>query len=293
LNKNGNIADIRYGAMRSRRLLIDAIIALAPFKNAITVVGAHAVHVWVQNAWGPIDMETTRDADVSINPSFVADNPKIIDALKAIGLEPALKDRPGTYGLLAESALPWTARTTFDILVPEAYAGGGRRAARIPGQKNAASRAIGLELSSWDRHLLKLTASDESAMETSAFVAGPAALLVAKAHKVHERLGQVATRPERLRPKDSGDVALLMMVSDPADVAHIMAERIREHPEIASVVYTAANRLVEMYADSPYAPIPRQHAADSLAARFDEIEVLSKIDDWLSAFRKEGRALFG
>jgi len=139
MSKMGGMSDIRYGAIRSRRMLIDAVNALSPFKDAITVVGAHAVHEWVKEAWGSVDMEATRDADITINPSFISDNPSIIETLKNIGLEPALRDRPGIYGLEIESSLPLEARTTFDILVPECYAGGGNRAARISGQKNTTS----------------------------------------------------------------------------------------------------------------------------------------------------------
>jgi hypothetical protein len=284
MSKISTIVDVHYAAIRSRRLLIDAINALAPFKDAITVIGAHAVHIWAQKALGPIDMEATRDADVSINPLFVAETPKIIDSLRSISVDLALKDRPGVYGFTSETELPLEARTTFDILVPEAYAGAGRRAARIPGQKNAASRALGLELTMWDRHLMKLKAVDEPKAEVEAFVAGPAALLVSKAHKVHERLEQITRRPDRLRPKDSGDIALLMMVSDPAEVAKVMGEAAQEHPEISSVVNDAACWVTEMYSESQSTSITRQQAADSLAARLDEAEVFRALDEWLSVF---------
>jgi hypothetical protein len=187
MNKASTMTDIRFGAIRSRRLLLESIKALEQFIDAITVIGAHAVHVWAQEAWGPIEMEATRDADVSINPSFVTTDQKIIEALAGIGLVPALRDRPGIYGFESESDLPLKARTTFDLLVPEAYAGGGRRAAHITGQKNAAGRALGLELTPWDRKLVELSTVDEPVEKALVNVAGPAALLVAKAYKVHER----------------------------------------------------------------------------------------------------------
>ena len=171
---------------------------------------------------------------------------------------------------------------TIDLIVPEAYAGPGRRAARIAGQTSAASRAVGLELAIWDRHRLPLASLDEPHTEIDAWVAGPAALLVAKAHKVHERLAQFATRPGRLRPKDSGDVGLLMMVTDPAEVAHVMATQSTQHPEIATVVADAARWLVEMYADP--SSLLRQHAADSLSIRFDDAEVTEKMATWLETF---------
>ncbi|MCL2826842.1 MAG: hypothetical protein FWD72_05505, partial [Eggerthellaceae bacterium] len=206
------------------------------------------------------------------------------ELLKSIGVEPAHRDRPGIYGFESEAELPLEARTTFDILVPEAYAGGGRRAARIPEQKNAASRALGLELTLWDRHPVVLATVDEPIDKAEVSVAGPAALLVAKAHKVHERLGQVATRPDRLRPKDSGDIALLMMVSDPEEVLEIMKRNIRLHPEIEDVVQSAAGWLIEMYAKSQSSTTARRQAAEGLAARFDGAEVFDAIDRWLDKF---------
>ena len=47
-------SDMRYGVVHSRRLLIDTIRALNEFADAVTVIGAHAVHVWVQDAWGQL-----------------------------------------------------------------------------------------------------------------------------------------------------------------------------------------------------------------------------------------------
>jgi len=282
---NESMTSVRHGAARSRRMLIEAIKALSAFEEATTVIGAHAVHVWVQDAWGQIDIEATRDSDICINPTFVTEDPKIIEILTSIGIEPAHKDRPGIYGLATEADLPLRLRTTFDLLVPEVYAGGGRRAARIPGQKNTATRATGLELTVWDRHLLTLNTVDEPKDFVETYVAGPASLLVSKVHKVHERLEQRLARPERLRPKDSGDIALLMMVSDPEEVASAMHDNIKKHPEIARVVESAKQWIVELYGDRPTVPVTRQHAADSLAARFSENQVLEAIDIWLERFK--------
>jgi hypothetical protein len=274
---------MRYGAARSRRLLIDSLKALADFQDALTVVGAHAVHVWVEKAWGPTDMAATRDCDLVVNPVLVTDDPKLVDIMARVGVAPALQDRPGIYGLPDESGLEWRSRTTIDLIVPEAYAGGGRRAARIAGQKNAAGRAVGLELAVWDRHRRDLSCIDEPGDQVSAWVAGPASLLVAKAHKVHERMAQLATRPHRLRAKDSGDVALLMMVSEPEDVARVMMEQSKEHPEIAAVVGPGAQWLVEMYADP--SSRTRSDAASALGDRFDETFVHASVEAWVEGFR--------
>jgi len=147
---------------------------------------------------------------------------------------------------------------------------------------DAVSRAAGLELAIWDRQCVPLTTLDEPHVRIDAWVASPAALLVAKAHKIHERLAQFTTRPARLRPKDSGDVGLLMMVSDPVEAALVMAAQSAQHPEIAPVVVDATRWLIDMYTDP--ASLVRHHAADSLSVRFDAVEVSEAMDTWLNAF---------
>jgi hypothetical protein len=281
----GSISDIQYGVFSSRRLLIKTIQALEPFEDAVTVIGAHAVHLWLTKAWGPINMQATRDADIAINPMLVSDEPKVLELLKKIGISPALQDRPGIYGLDIERDLVWSKRTTIDLIVPEAYAGGGRRAAHISGQKNATTRARGLELVPWDRRLVELTTFDEPLISIKAYVSGPAALLIAKSHKIHERLLTSTFRPERLRAKDSGDVALLMMVSNPEEVAEIMVNTCASHSETTEVVRAGARWLVEMYAEDSQEILLRQHAVNSLAERFDEDEVLSSMNVWIERFR--------
>ena len=175
------------------------------------------------------------------------------------------------------------------MIVPEAYAGPGRRAARLAGQQHAASRAVGLELAIWDRHRRALTTFDEPADQIDAWIAGPAALLVAKTHKVHERLLEFDARPDRLRPKDSGDVTLLMMVSQPDDMAHVMATQSTDHPEIAQTVGDAAKWLTEMYGDPT--GLLRRHAVNALADRFETAQVAQAIDDWLTGFTEAARAM--
>lgn len=242
------VADARYGAERSRRLLIETILALGEHAKAVTVVGAHAVHVWVQKKWGPVDMESTRDGDLALNPVLIAQDPQIMDLLAEIGLEQARPERPGIYGLVSERGLTWEQRTTVDLLVPETYAGSTGRSARIPGQKNATTRAYGLELAIHDRALTKISTSDsEPELTVDVNVAGPAALLIAKAHKVSDRLADVVKRPDRLRPKDSGDIALLMMVTDGSEIAATMQKHLSENPEIHDVVRVGGQRLTEMY----------------------------------------------
>jgi hypothetical protein len=124
---------------------------------------------------------------------------------------------------------------------------------------------------------------DDPEDQVGAWVAGPAALLVAKAHKVRERLDGAAARPDRLRPKDSGDIALLMMASQPGRAAEQMIDQSEAHPEIRETVVQAARWLVDTYADPQ--SITRRHAVEAVADRFDEPQANSAIQAWLQAFR--------
>jgi hypothetical protein len=67
-------------------------------------------------------------------------------------------------------------------------------------------------------------------------VAGTAALLVSKAHKIHDRLA--SKRPERAEDKDASDVYRLMQTSAPDEVGDTLAQLQRD--EIAGPVTTAA-----------------------------------------------------
>ncbi len=96
----------------------------------------------------------------------------------------------------------------IDLMVPEAVGGAGRRGARLGAHGNRAARkARGLEATLVDRRRRKIEAMDDGddrAFEVA--VAGPAALLVAKLHKISERVGS----PGRREDKDALDVLRLL-----------------------------------------------------------------------------------
>ena len=113
-------------------------------------------------------------------------------------------ERPQPGAWLSPSGIP------VDLMVPEALAcSKSRRAGRIPPHANHATRrAVGLEAPVIDRELLPIRARDPADdREVSAYVAGPAALLVAKLHKLGERREQ----PTRLLDKDAYDIYRLLV----------------------------------------------------------------------------------
>ena len=79
-----------------------------------------------------------------------------------------------------------------DLMVPERLAGGGGRSARSaripPHDRRAARRARGLEAAIVDNDMIRVTAlTSDDARSHEVRVAGMAAMLVAKAHKIGER----------------------------------------------------------------------------------------------------------
>jgi hypothetical protein len=107
-----------------------------------------------------------------------------------------------------------------DLLVPSgALPADKHRGARLgPIHGNSAARkAVGLEAALVDNSILNISALEATDARTmSALVAGEAALLVAKAHKIYER--SQGKQRHRVNNKDAGDVVRLMKVTDPRKV---------------------------------------------------------------------------
>jgi hypothetical protein len=90
---------------------------------------------------------------------------------------------------------------------------GGSRGARLGDHGNrAARRAVGLEAVLVDHDEMQIAALEagDDRVATSR-VAGTSALLVAKLHKLHDRVE--VGRPHRINNKDAGDVVRLMRVA--------------------------------------------------------------------------------
>jgi hypothetical protein len=82
-----------------------------------------------------------------------------------------------------------------------------------------------------------------------------------------------------------------MMISNPKEVANVMLNACVSHPEISEVVQTGAGWLTDMYAAGSEEILPRQHAASSLAERFDEDEVRNTLDNWTRVFKEAVQSL--
>lgn len=120
-----------------------------------------------------------------------------------------------------------------DLMVPDALAGGGgTRGVRVPPHWNhAMRRAVGLEAALLDRSKMRVSSLDET--DTRIFetwVAGPAALLVSKRHKLSERESQ----PSRLVDKDAHDIYRLLVAIETRELAGTFAWL--RHDELAGAV---------------------------------------------------------
>lgn len=190
----------------ARRVLLDALDALGDQRDAVILVGAQAVYLHTGAANLAV-AEYTTDGDIAIDPSALRSEPRLEESLTAAGFAQDLQE-VGRW-LASRQLAADSVTVKVDFLVPEAVGGPGRRAARIGGHgKRTARKARGLEavLVDWEAtEVGSLEEADDRSFEIK--VAGPAALLVAKLHKIAERVDS----PNRAVDKDALDVLRLLM----------------------------------------------------------------------------------
>ena len=239
--------DARYVA--ARRVLLDALEALAPHGPAFILVGAQAVYLRTGESDLAIAPYTT-DGDLALDPSLLGHEPTIATAMHNAGftLEPpdGTQSQPGIWRTTVTVAGE-TFTIPVDLVVPEAASTGqGNRGARLGAHGNrAAGRAVGLEAALVDHDHLPITALDpDDPRSLGTEVAGVAALLVAKAHKISDRVAN--GRPDRQSDKDAADVYRIMQTSSPTAVAATLA-RLQEHPLAGAVTTQAMRHLADLF----------------------------------------------
>ena len=222
--------------VRARGALLDAVEALGAHRDAIVLVGAQAIYLHTGDADLAV-AEYTTDADFAVRPDELADAPLLDELLTARGFTP--REHPGSW--LSPGGV------YIDIMVPEALAGPGTRGARLgPHGKRAARRAKGLEAALVDRDKRTIASLDATDPRTATiWAAGPAALLVAKIHKIAERVGA----QDRMRDKDALDVLRLLRAVETED----LTERIRQLSQeslSADVTRTAIELLPVLFGEA-------------------------------------------
>jgi hypothetical protein len=231
--------------VQARSALLDALDALREHRDAIILIGAQAIYLHTGRADIAL-AETTKDSDLALDTRHLGNEPRIEQAMSAAGFSQDMAGgQPGAW--LSPSGVP------VDLMVPEALAGtpgSQRRGARIPPHsKTATRRAVGLEAAVVDHAPMEVAAlAPGDDRRCTVEVAGPAALLVAKLHKLGER----RATPRRLEDKDAHDVYRLFVAISTDDLAAAMLRLIAD-PLCGAVSEQAMAHLREMFASGPEA----------------------------------------
>lgn len=233
-------ADILVAA---RSALLDALAALRDQRDALVLIGAQAIYL--QTGAASVQLaEATKDSDLAIDPRALSDSPLLDEAMERAGFHRNLTE-PQPGGWLSPRGIP------VDLMVPAALAGsGGRRGARIPPHsRHATRRTPGLEAAVVDHAPMTIVALDpDDSRSAEIEVAGPAALLVAKLHKLGER----QERPERLLDKDAHDVYRLLVATETLTLSSTLFELRTD--ELAGVTTNEAIVYLEqLFASGPEA----------------------------------------
>jgi hypothetical protein len=232
--------------VKARSVLLDALEALDKQRDAVVVVGAQAIYLHSGQAIVAI-AEATKDADLAVDPRELPQQPLLEEAMKAADFYQNLNGQPGAW--LNRDGLP------VDLMTPDALSEGGKshRGARIPPHSSHATRrTVGLEAAVIDNDLMPISALDPADGRTfNARVAGPAALLIAKIHKIHERIHEQPAK--RVNDKDAHDVYRLLVAT--TDMAALAAsfERLLTNPVSKVVTQQAIEWIQTMFADGPEA----------------------------------------
>ena len=270
----------------ARDMLLDALVVLEPHREALIVVGAQAVYEHTRLVDG-LEQPSTNDGDLAVDPSLVTPSASIYQAMAEAGFFQARPERSGIYSRVPTPPGGKPQPPTLDLIAPESVAGSSRshRGARIAGQdRKAVSKAGGLEMALTDHEWRRIgpIAKGSGRQELDAKVAGPAALLCAKAWKLHERIHDAdAGKPWRLREKDAGDVWHLMYVSDPVAVRQTF-DQYEQHPTLGPAICTGRGYLEQIFGPDGSGRIL---AASNLADTRTQAEVLLLADQWMEDFR--------
>lgn len=222
----------------ARRALLDALAALRAHHDALVLIGAQAIYLHTGDAAVAL-AEATKDSDLAIDPRVLSDMPLLDEAMADAGFaRDIINPQPGSW--LSADGIP------VDLMVPEALAGPGRgRGARIPPHhRHATRRTAGLEAAVVDHAPMLIAALDAGDPRTAMIaVAGPAALLVAKLHKLGERQSQ----PGRLVDKDAHDVYRLLVATETAELAGRL-RALRDDPIAGDATSAAVVYLQQLFA---------------------------------------------
>lgn len=264
----------------ARVTLLDALDALEEHTEAFTLIGAQAVYEHTKH-YRDAPPTLTNDGDMAVNHDLVSTQPDIAAALRGAGFVNH-PDRPGIWIRQDGSAQP----PSVDLLAPEATAGKGRRSTHVHGQdKTSVGRAAGLEMASLDRAPMRLESfgDAEPVRSRTLHVAGPAALLCAKAYKLAERVdAATAGARDRVKAKDAGDVWRLMATTDPLAIRTVFAT-CEQHPTLGPAASLGREYLTRLFSDGgPGTDLAVIDLADALG----EQRIRDTMSTWMQTYRR-------
>jgi hypothetical protein len=203
----------------ARHVLLDALEAVAAFRRSLIIVGAQAVYLRTEAASLDLPAFTT-DGDIAIDPSSLPKTPPLEATLAEAGFTRATQPGSWTRSVTIDGR---TIDVSIDFMVPEAVApGSGRRSVELEGHNRHATRRVhGLEAALIDHGPVRVAAIEAAdSRAVTALVAGPAALMIAKLHKIAERVEsdrhrrtpvdrRAPSRGVELASRDGGGVGMM------------------------------------------------------------------------------------
>lgn len=235
----------------AREALLDALEALAGHVDSAVLVGSQAIYLHTGGAVTGVAL-ATKDADLMLVPP-IAKHPAIDRAMRDGGFTPGAQ--PGIW-------LSGDGEREVDLLVPATFdPHAKRRAARLDGHARTVARLVsGIEGALADndvRLIVALRTGDQR--RTRIRVAGAASLLVSKAYKLADRIGD--GRPSRLFTKDAHDAYRLLRL--PAEGLDLGFKRMAAHDLARPVAQRGIALIAELFGDAeaPGAELAAEHVA--------------------------------
>jgi hypothetical protein len=225
------------------------------------------------------------DGDLVLDPQRLASTPPLEQALRAAGFVPQSGDAVGAWLAPCRTAGGLDIDVPIDFMVPAAVSTGpGRRSARLPGHDARLARKVrGLAGALVDADLRPLASLETGDPRSFGLrIAGPAALLVAKLHKIQERSGT-----SRLNDKDALDV-LRLLRGTPTENLAVRLRSVLADPRSGEVARLALPWLRELFGGRRGAGVDM--ALRSAGGLVDEAELrassVTLVEDLLAALQR-------
>jgi len=245
------MSDIDPQTIVARKVLLDAIEALRAHRPALVVVGAQAVYLHTGTG-GLAVAAYTFDGDLVLDPTLLDDDPTLERVMIDAGFTLMKRNdnvQPGTWLTSCKSGGQEYV-VPVDLIVPEAFAPGNssRRSVKVGAHdRMAVRRTHGLEAALVDNGMMTLgSLSPDEVRSIDVNVAGPAALVIAKLHKLNDR-SEASRTPGRLKDKDAADVYRLMQTFSAGSVATKLIE-LRNHAQAGPATEEAIGYLGTLFA---------------------------------------------